>query len=164
MVANHMKAGLDQEFCHNRIDFSRHDGRSRLDCRNGNLSQMGQNVRFDVRRIKKKQEDNYSGKKKRHMVKNNVVTEKRTKIVKILSATVEGKKHNKKLADEQAIPFPNGSKVWQDTGFQGNGPEGVTTFQPMKKPKGKELTTEQKQKNKELSTERIGVEHSIGGV
>lgn len=28
---------------------------------------------------KKKQEDNYSGKKKRHMVKNNIVTEKRTK-------------------------------------------------------------------------------------
>ena len=115
-------------------------------------------------RSKKKQEDNYSGKKKRHMVKNNVVTEKRTKKVKVLSATVEGKKHDKKLADEQAIPFPKGSKVWQDTGFQGYGPEGVTTYQPMKKPKGKELTTEQKQKNKELSAERIGVEHSIGGV
>lgn len=113
---------------------------------------------------KKKQEDNYSGKKKRHMVKNNVVTEKRTKKVKVLSATVEGKKHDKKLADEQGIPFPKGSKVWQDTGFQGYGPEGVTTYQPMKKPKGKELTTEQKQKNKELSAERIGVEHSIGDV
>ena len=34
----------------------------------------------------------------------------------------------------------------------------------MKKPKGKELTIEQKQKNKELSAERIGVEHSIGGI
>jgi hypothetical protein len=34
----------------------------------------------------------------------------------------------------------------------------------MKKPKGKEMSTEQKQKNKELSRERIGVEHSIGGV
>ena len=43
-------------------------------------------------------------------------------------------------------------------------PEGVTTYQPMKKPKGKELTTEQKQTNKELSKERIGVEHSIGGI
>jgi hypothetical protein len=61
-------------------------------------------------------------------------------------------------------PFPKGSKVWKDTGFQGYEPEGIITFQPMKKPKGKELTTEQKQKNKELSRERIGVEHSIGGV
>ena len=113
---------------------------------------------------KKKQEDNYSGKKKRHTVKNNVVTEKRTRKVKVLSATCEGKKHDKKLADEQAISFPKGSQVWKDTGFQGYQPEGITTFQPMKKPKGKKLTTEQKQKNKELSRERIGVEHSIGGV
>jgi len=113
---------------------------------------------------KQKQEDHYSGKKKRHRVKNNVVTQKRTKKVKVLSATCEGKKHDKKLADEQAIPFPKGSKVWKDTGFQGYEPEGVTTYQPMKKPKGKELTTEQKQNNQELSRERIGVEHSIGGI
>ena len=119
-----------------------------------------------IRRPKSKdqQESHYSGKKKRHTVKNNLVTEKRTKKVKVLSATCEGKKHDKKLADEQAIPFPPGSKVWKDTGFQGYEPEGVTTYQPMKKPKGKELTTEQKQKNKELSRERIGVEHSIGGI
>ena len=76
---------------------------------------------------KQKQADHYSGKKKHHTVKNNVVTEKRTKKVKVLSATCEGKKHDKKLADEQAIPFPIGSKVWKDTGFQGYEPEGVTT-------------------------------------
>ena len=113
---------------------------------------------------KKKQPENYSGKKKRHTVKNNVVTEKRTKKVRVLSATSAGKKHDKKLADEQSIPFPKGSKVWKDTGFQGYEPAGITTYQPMKKPKGKELSIEQKQKNKELSKERIGVEHSIGGV
>ena len=120
--------------------------------------------KFQVRADLQKQADHYSGKKKHHTVKNNVVTEKRTKKVKVLSATCEGKKHDKKLADEQAIPFPIGSKVWKDTGFQGYEPEGVTTYQPMKKPKGKQLTTEQKQKNKELSRERIGVEHSIGGI
>ena len=95
---------------------------------------------------KKKQEEHYSGKKKRHMIKNNIVTEKRTKKVKVLSATSEGKKHDKKLADEQAIPFPKGSKVWKDTGFQGYEPDGITTYQPMKKPKGKELTVAQKQR------------------
>jgi|AP82_1055514.scaffolds.fasta_scaffold229760_1 hypothetical protein len=35
-----------------------------------------------------------------------------------LSATCEGKKHDKKLADEQALRFPKGSKLWKDTGFQ----------------------------------------------
>jgi hypothetical protein len=113
---------------------------------------------------KEKQKEYYSGKKGRHTVKNNVVTEKSTKKVKVLSPTCEGKKHDKKLADEQAIPFPKGSKVRQDLGFQGYQPEGVTSYQPMKKPKGKELTPEQKRSNKELSKERIGVEHSIGGI
>lgn len=119
-----------------------------------------------IRRPKdpQKQAENYSGKKKRHTVKNNVVTEKRTKKVRGLSITSEGKKHDKKLADEQSIPFPKGSKVWKDTGFQGYEPEGIIPYQPMKKPKGKALTAEQKQKNKELSKARIGVEHSIGGI
>src|SRR3972149_923808 len=113
---------------------------------------------------KDKQKEYYSGKKKRHVVKNNVVSEKRTKKVKALSATCEGKKHDKKLADEQAIRFPKGSTVWKDTGFQGYEPENVITYQPMKKPKGKELTAEQKERNKQISKERIGVEHSIGGI
>lgn len=119
-----------------------------------------------IRRPKdnEKQKEHYSGKKGRHTVKNNVITEKRTKKIKGLSDTCEGKKHDKKLADEQALTFPKGSKVWQDTGFQGYAPEGVTTYQPRKKPKGKALTLEQKQTNTGLSKERIGVEHSIGDV
>ncbi len=35
---------------------------------------------------------------------------------------------------------------------------------PHKKPKGKELTKEQKDENKQLSSERVIVEHSIGGL
>lgn len=113
---------------------------------------------------KVKQKENYSGKKKRHMLKNNVVTEKSTKKIRALSAACEGKKHDKTLAEEQSIPFPKGSKVWKDLGFQGYEPEGTITYQPMKKSKGKKLTTEQKQRNKDVSREHIGVEHSIGGV
>jgi hypothetical protein len=55
-------------------------------------------------------------------------------------------------------------RVYPVQAVQGYEPEGVTTYQPMKKPKGKELTAEQKQNNKELSKERIGVEHSIGSI
>jgi len=113
---------------------------------------------------KKRQETHYSGKKKRHMVKNNVVSDKRTCKIKVLSETCEGKKHDKKLADEQDIPFPEGSKLWKDTGFQGYEPEHITTYQPMKKSKGKELTAEQKDQNRQISKERIRVEHSIGGI
>ena len=113
---------------------------------------------------KDRQRQYYSGKKKRHTVKNNVVSDKRTRKIKVLSPTCEGKKHDKKLADEQELPFPPGSKLWQDTGFQGYAPEHVTIFQPQKKPKGGELTPEEKGHNSTISSTRIRVEHSIGGV
>jgi hypothetical protein len=111
-----------------------------------------------------RQRKTYSGKKKRHTVKNNVITDKHTRKIKVLSPTVEGKQHDKKLADEQAIPFPPGSKLWQDTGYQGYRPENVETFQSKKKPRGGELTPEEKACNAHIASQRISVEHSIGGV
>jgi hypothetical protein len=119
-----------------------------------------------IRRPKNRdrQKKNYSGKQKRHTVKNNVIVDKNTRKITGLSATCEGKKHDKKLADEQELSFPEGSKLWKDTGFQGYEPENTTTFQPKKKPKGGELTPEEKAGNAIISSVRIRVEHSIGGV
>jgi hypothetical protein len=111
-----------------------------------------------------KQRSHYSGKKKRHTVKNNVISDKRTRKIKALSPTRQGKTHDKKVADEHAVRFPPGSKLWQDTGFQGYDPQQVQTFQPKKKPKGGQLTPEEKAQNARISSQRIGVEHSIGGV
>ena len=111
-----------------------------------------------------RQEQHYSGKKKRHTVKNNLITDKRTRKVKGLSPTVEGKIHDKKLADDQEIVYPPGSTLWKDTGFQGYEPVGVQTQQPKKKPKGGQLTPAEKAQNSDISRERIGVEHSIRGV
>ena len=51
------------------------------------------------------------------------------------------------MADEENYEFPEGSKLWKDTGFQGYEPSGVITFQPKKKPKGGELTESEKEKN-----------------
>ena len=48
--------------------------------------------------------------------------------------------------------------------FQGYHPAGVHTYQPKKKPKGKELTPEEKAENKILSSIRILIEHIIAGV
>ena len=104
----------------------------------------------------------YSGKKKAHTVKNNVITERGGKIV-YLSDTYEGKKHDKKIADEEEYEFPRGSILWQDTGFQGYAPLGVTIRQPKKKPRGGELSKEEKEENKGISTVRVEVEHQIGG-
>jgi hypothetical protein len=113
---------------------------------------------------KQRQQQNYSGKKKRHTRKNNLLTDKRTRKIKALSPTVEGKRHDKKLADEQDWRFPPGSKLWKDTGFQGYEPAGVQTFQPTKKPKGRALSPEERLNNAAISQDRIGVEHSLAGV
>lgn len=119
-----------------------------------------------VRRPKnvEQQKTKYSGKKKTHTVKNNVITEKKTGKIKGLSPTVDGKKHDKKLADEHDLQFPKNSTLWQDTGFQGYAPPNVTIIQPKKKPRGRELTLEEKTQNTAISKQRITVEHSIGGI
>ncbi len=77
---------------------------------------------------------------------------------------MEGKKHDKKLADEEGYQFPKVSKLWKDTGFQGYEPENVTTFQPKKKPRGGELTAAEKERNRDISSQRIPVEHHIGDI
>jgi len=113
---------------------------------------------------KSRQQSHYSGKKKRHTVKNNVITDKKTGKIKGLSPTVEGKRHDKKLADEQDGAFPSGSKLWKDTGFQGYEPKNVDTFQPTKKPIGRELSPQEKATNTAIAKQRIAIEHTLGGV
>ena len=53
--------------------------------------------------------------------------------------------------------------MWQDTGFHGHLPDGINVKMPTKKPKGKELTVEQKEANRSISSFRVLVEHAIGG-
>jgi len=112
---------------------------------------------------KDKQKSYYSGKKKGHTVKNNLITERGGKVM-YLSRTCEGKRHDKKLADEENYRFPSGSKLLQDTGFQGYRPSGATVIQPKKKPRGGELTPDEKLLNRAISSLRVEVEHQIGGV
>ena len=96
-------------------------------------------------------------------MKNNLLCSDQKRIL-WLSETSDGHVHDKKIADEQPLRFPAGITLWQDTGFLGHHPENVTVRMPTKKPKGKELTPEQKQGNREISSYRIIVEHAIGGV
>jgi len=105
----------------------------------------------------------YSGKKKTHTVKNDVIVQRGGKVV-FLSDTYEGKKHDKKIADEEEYEFPPESTLWQDTGFQGYAPEGVKIEQPKKKPRNAELSEAEKENNQAISKVRVEVEHHIGGI
>ena len=80
-----------------------------------------------------KQKIKYSGKKKTHIEKNVLVVNEKTSKVVYLSATAEGKKHDKKLADESQISYPANASLTKDTGFQGYEPKGVLTEQPKKR-------------------------------
>jgi len=81
-----------------------------------------------------------------------------------LSQTYEGKRHDKKIVDEENPTYPKDICMYKDTGFQGYEPAGVKTFQPQKKPKGKELTPEQKEQNSLIASIRIVIEHIIAGI
>jgi len=125
----------------------------------------GTERRINRPKDKTKRDEHYSGKKKTTTVKNNIISERIAggKVV-YLSQTVEGKRHDKKLADDEGHQFPDGSLLWKDTGYQGYEPDGITTLQPKKKPRGGELTDTEKERNREISKQRIVIEHHIGGV
>jgi hypothetical protein len=108
------------------------------------------------------QKDNYSGKKKKHTVKNAVIITACCLIL-FVSPSVCGKTHDKKTADT-AYAFSSPCQPYQDTGYQGYRPEGVVIFQPVKKPGGRELTAEEKEYNRKISSFRVRVEHATGSV
>ncbi|GIK55851.1 MAG: hypothetical protein BroJett015_15140 [Chloroflexota bacterium] len=81
---------------------------------------------------KEKQKEHYSSKKKAHTDKNLLLVNGQTNRVVSLSQTEPGKTHDKKMADQANIPFPTGTTLGKDTGFQGYEPGGVATSQPKK--------------------------------
>jgi len=105
----------------------------------------------------------YSGKQKKHTIKNDIVIDEPCKI-RFLSDTVEGKKNDKRLADESGYCVPKDSVLAQDAGFQGFHLEGVSILQPKKKPRGRELSYADKVRNRLIAGIRVRIEHAIGSV
>jgi hypothetical protein len=106
----------------------------------------------------------YSGKKKAHTLKSVLIGGLEDRQIKYLSGTHEGKKHDKKVCDEDQIIVPAGSDLYQDTGFQGYHVPDVNSHQPKKKPRGGELTAADKTRNYLISQVRVVVEHILAGV
>lgn len=110
------------------------------------------------------QHDCYSGKKKTHTEKNVVLGGLMSRTVVYLSETYAGRVHDKRIVDTEHPTLPPHIALCKDTGFQGYEPEGVSTYQPHKKPRGKELSQEQKAENRLISRVRIVIEHLIAGI
>jgi hypothetical protein len=100
----------------------------------------------------------YSGKKKRHTLKTQIITDQTGEILDI-SAGHRGPEADVKVYEKSSLPEPIADKPrLGDKGYVGANPA-ITT--PHKKPKGGELTAEQTAENKQLSSERVKVEHGI---
>lgn len=91
----------------------------------------------------------------------NVLLADQTCQVPFLSDTYEGSRHDKPIADQTPYPLPEGSELLQDLGFVGFTLSGVKVTQPHKKPRGGELSAEQKADNKQIGHRRVRIEHII---
>lgn len=111
------------------------------------------------------QTQNYSGKKRRHTRKHLAAVDQ-TKRVLVLSHAREGKLHDKRFEVEEAIAehIPDEIPIEVDLGFQGLQSEYTNIRIPHKKPRGGELTEEQKQENRALSQSRVVGENAFAGI
>ncbi|MBY0228699.1 MAG: transposase [Gemmataceae bacterium] len=130
-------------------------------------------VERPVNRPKRGQGRPYSGKKKRHTLKDQVVVvrkrkkagrrrkdapaQKRRQRIAAVQRASPGKEHDKKVYDRSRTLVPPDARKTGDTGCQGKDME-----TPAKKPRGGELTDRQKRGNARISRRRIAVEHGIG--
>jgi hypothetical protein len=112
-----------------------------------------------------KQKNHYSGKKKRH-TRKHITGSTRKKRVLILTQARPGKVHDKRQLDEEDLVgnIPDAVAVEGDLGFQGLQNEFDNIHLPHKKPKGKQLSEQQKQENREFSRQRVKCEHAHAGI
>jgi hypothetical protein len=121
-----------------------------------------------TRRPERGQREFYSGKKKRHTLKTQVVVVRRTKPpgpgpkprrvrIAAVCASVPGKVHDKKVYDRSRVVGPRDAKRTGDTAYLGTG---LKT--PTRKPRGGELTGGQKAENRRVARRRVVAEHGIG--
>jgi DDE superfamily endonuclease/Helix-turn-helix of DDE superfamily endonuclease len=115
----------------------------------------------------RRQRARYSGKKKRHTVKN-VIGNDATKRIVLLGKTQGGRVHDYPLLQASGwLPqLPEGLRLWVDRGFQGieHAAPQLVVFQPRKKPRGGRLPQWAQALNGLTAKVRVLAEHAIGGV
>jgi len=98
----------------------------------------------------------------------NLVLATEAKRIVYLSETYEGSASEKRMADEQEFAFDQQREqvleLLLDLGFPAYEAEGAVVVRPHKKPRGGELTAEQKKENQGKASQRVVVEHALSGV
>jgi hypothetical protein len=121
-----------------------------------------------TRRPARGQREFYSGKKKRHTIKTQVVVVRKRKPpgpgakprrvrIAAVSEAFPGKVHDKKIYDRTRVVGPPDARRTGDTAYLGTGLE-----MPARKPRGGELTARQKAGNRRVARRRVTAEHGVG--
>lgn len=108
---------------------------------------------------KHKRKQTYSGKKKRHTRKVELIMQDNGKILSI-SHSHPGRKHDFRIRKEEK-PFPQKSEKYVDLGYQGLQKLTSQVVLPFKRKKNTSLTKEQKAHNRYQASFRMKVEHKI---
>jgi len=113
-----------------------------------------------IERPQKGQKAYYSGKKKRHTIKVQLIVCLLT--LKILCVVCrKGSVHDYRVLKESKIAMHNTIEKLGDLGYQGIAKRYANTKIPVKKTKKRPLTKEDKKFNRELSQRRVIAEHVI---
>lgn len=109
----------------------------------------------------RKQRDHYSGKKKKHSIKSQVVVDKCKREI-VCGHFCKGRRHDCHLFKESGVHFKRSTKKINDTGYLGIQRLHANSELPKKKTKKHPLTREDKLRNQVLSSQRVLIEHVIG--
>ena len=112
---------------------------------------------IQIQRPSKKQKEFYSGKKKRHMMKFEIQTNAKGKILNI-SKGYKGTVHDFKIR-QTSEHIPRNATILADLGYKGIEKTHPKTILPHKRSKKSKLSSEQKAHNRALSSKRVRVEH-----
>src|SRR5919202_1786253 len=106
------------------------------------------------------QRAHYSGKKKRHTLKAEYIVTTEGRIAGV-SPSYPGSRHDLTIR-RPGPPLPREARAYADSAYEGYDKEHPNLEFPYKRPKGGELTGEEKEYNRALSSFRVRVEHRIG--
>ena len=112
-----------------------------------------------TQRPSKKQKKSYSGKKKRHTIKTEIVMQEDGKILSV-SKSHKGRVHDFKIRKGERL-LPKESLKLADSAYQGWQKLQSHVMIPYKKSRKRPLSKEQKEHNRKLASVRMKVEHKI---
>ena len=111
-----------------------------------------------IERPKRGQRRFYSGKRRQHTLKCQLVADQATKQI-ICTFFGKGRRHDFKIFQASGVHFHPQTQSLADKGYQGIQHFHANSGVPYKKPKDKELSPEAKAHNRALGRERIVIEH-----